>query len=442
MVLDACRNNPFKNIFKDLSAETWKQPTVVPSGSITCFAASQGEKAIEGHLHSPYTELFLKHINTPGLKIEDLFKRIRIDLIELRKNNPQINQEPVEMNKLTTEFYFVPEKDGSATKPELEQGVKNTDLSTLKILSTANGTIKIDGELKGTIQENEIKVFKLEPGEYFVQLFTEKDNIPYNEEIKLSASKTETLKFDILNKNQNISKTEPAKSETNKVENNAMVISVNDKKLEVYKADLDEMSFSEAEKACAKLGAGWRLPTNVELEELFYRLNKNGKGNFKSDDYWSSTPTSYGNWAFNFRNGSNHNGSSKETKHYVRMVREYCKDCPDNVNIIKNTDNTIKYSCNIKTKDNSVTIIYNYTSKLSDHIDIGPCYYKSNFNLTIYDRWGKILYKKYNLNSNWDGRHGDTDQLLEDGTYFFLMEANSLDGTNIVIRGDLTIIRN
>ena len=61
-----------------------------------------------------------------------------------------------------------------------------------------------------------------------------------------------------------------------------MVISVNDKKLEVYKADLDEMSFSEAEKACAKLGAGWRLPTNVELEELFYRLHKNGKGNFNS----------------------------------------------------------------------------------------------------------------------------------------------------------------
>jgi hypothetical protein len=288
MVLDACRNNPFKNIFKDLSAETWKQPTVVPSGSITCFAASQGEKAIEGHLHSPYTELFLKHINTPGLKIEDLFKRIRIDLIELRKNNPQINQEPVEMNKLTTEFYFVPEKDGSATKPELEQGVKNTDLSTLKILSTANGTIKIDGELKGTIRENEIKVFKLEPGEYFVQLFTEKDNIPYNEEIKLYASKTETLKFDIINKNQNISKTEPAKSEPSKTENNKLVINIKGKYLEVYHKNLGDMDWLEAKKSCEKLGEGWRLPTSSECEQIKNLLFDAGKGNFKSGWYYDT----------------------------------------------------------------------------------------------------------------------------------------------------------
>ena len=328
MVLDACRNNPFKNIFKDISAETWKQPTVVPSGSITCFAASQGEKAIEGHLHSPYTELFLKHVNTPGLKIEDLFKRIRIDLIELRKSNPQINQEPVEMNKLTTEFYFVPAKDAKIPQADTKPVENKNELATLKILSTADGTIKIDGMQKGAIKANEIKVYNLEPGKYFVQLITDGEQISYTDEVNLSNTKSETLRFDIISKKPNKPQTESNNPETDKIENNTLVISVKGQKLEIYTVDLELITFDEARKTYEKLGAGWRIPTNTELEEMYYQLHKNGKGNFKSEDYWSSSPTSYGNWAIDFKNGSKHNGSSQYTKKYVRLVREYCKNCP------------------------------------------------------------------------------------------------------------------
>jgi hypothetical protein len=173
----------------------------------------------------------------------------------------------------------------------------------------------------------------------------------------------------------------------------------------------------------------------------------NGKGNFKSNYYWSSTeyddPSTdvdrYA-WYFVFSSGvAGYNGKGLTT--YVRAVREYCNDCPDNVNIIKNTDNTFKYSCSVKTKDNLATIIYNYKNNLSDQ-NIGPCYYESNFNLTVYDRWGKAVYKKYNLNSNWDGRDGKTNQLLEDGTYFFSMTLNRANKTIITITGDVEIIRN
>jgi uncharacterized caspase-like protein len=314
MVLDACRNNPFKNIFKDLSAETWKQPTVVPSGSITCFAASQGEKAIEGHLHSPYTELFLKHINTPGLKIEDLFKRIRIDLIELRKNNPQINQEPVEMNKLTTEFYFVPLNN---KKPDPQPNEINSATARLKISSNSSGTLKIDGQNRGQIQKDEVLILELTAGEFILQFIPENGS-PIKRNVSLSEGQTKVESFEVMAKD------------------------------------------SDADK----------VPDN-------------------------------------------------------------------NTNNTSNTNN-----CKIKTKDNSATIIYNYPNQSSDQKNIGPCYNESNFSLTVYNRWGQILYKKNNLNANWDGRDEKTGKLLEDGVYYFLMEANSLDGTNIVIRGDLTIIRN
>jgi uncharacterized caspase-like protein len=314
MVLDACRNNPFKNIFKDLSAETWKQPTVVPSGSITCFAASQGEKAIEGHLHSPYTELFLKHINTPGLKIEDLFKRIRIDLIELRKNNPQINQEPVEMNKLTTEFYYVPLNN---KKPDPKPNEINSATARLKISSNSSGTLKIDGQNRGQIHKDEVLILELTAGEFILQFIPENGS-PIKRNVSLSAGQSKVESFEVMAKD------------------------------------------SDADK----------VPDN-------------------------------------------------------------------NTNNTSNTNN-----CKIKTNDNSATIIYNYPNQLSDQKNIGPCYNESNFSLSVYNRWGQILYMKNNLNANWDGRDEKTGKLLEDGVYFFLMEANSLDGTNIVIRGDLTIIRN
>jgi hypothetical protein len=324
MVLDACRNNPFKNIFKDFGSQTWKAPSVVPSGSITCFAASQGEKAIEGKELSPYTELFLKHMKSPGLKIEDVFKRVRIDLEELKINNPQLTQEPVEMNKLTTNFYFVPSKDEITIKPQTDPEVKITDLATLKILSTVNGTIKIDGELKGSIKENEIKIFKLEPGEYFVQLFTEKDNIPFDEEITLSAAKTETIKFDVKITSQNNPKKEPDILKTNNEEKNKLVINIDGKNLEVYPKKLGEMKWQDAEKLCEKLGAGWRLPNHVEYVAMMELLRRNGKWEIKSDWYFEQ----YGYLILLFPDGryflgGNHSENPyKRAKAYVRPVRD------------------------------------------------------------------------------------------------------------------------
>jgi hypothetical protein len=208
-------------------------------------------------------------MTTPGLRIEDVFIRVRNDLAELKKRNAQIIQEPVEVNKLNSVFYFVPLKDDKTTQNNSIPEENKKELSTLKILSTANGTIKIDGELKGSIKKNEIKVFKLEPGEYFVQLFTEKDNNKFDEEITLSAAKTETIKFDVKIISQN-----------------NLVINIDGKNLEVYPTNLGEMSWQVAKNYCKKLGAGWRLPTWPEMEQIKILLQDKGISSFKSDLYF------------------------------------------------------------------------------------------------------------------------------------------------------------
>ena len=46
------------------------------------------------------------------------------------------------------------------------------------------------------------------------------------------------------------------------------------------------MKRTDAKKACASLGPGWRLPTKDELDIL--DQNKDKIGGFASDGYWSS----------------------------------------------------------------------------------------------------------------------------------------------------------
>lgn len=61
-------------------------------------------------------------------------------------------------------------------------------------------------------------------------------------------------------------------------------------KVQVALQDLGEMDWKAANKACANLGIGWRLPTKEELEVMYKELHLKGKGNFaKNRHYWSST---------------------------------------------------------------------------------------------------------------------------------------------------------
>jgi hypothetical protein len=74
--------------------------------------------------------------------------------------------------------------------------------------------------------------------------------------------------------------------------------------LEVAKKDFPKkMNWIDANKACADLGKGWRLPTKDELN-LIYK-NKDKIGGFAINQFWSSTEydTSQA-WLQAFDNGS------------------------------------------------------------------------------------------------------------------------------------------
>lgn len=111
VVLDACRNNPFPTI-----NDAGRGLAIVdaPNGSIVGYSTAPGAEAQDGAGgHSPYTSAFLQLAREPNLPIEQLFKRIRLDV----NHSTDGRQTPWESSSLTSDFYFFGDTAVAATRP-------------------------------------------------------------------------------------------------------------------------------------------------------------------------------------------------------------------------------------------------------------------------------------------------------------------------------------
>ena len=104
IVLDACRNNPFARSFR--SADNGLARMDAPAGSILAFATAPGAIAADGvGRNGLYTACLLKHMRTPAIKIEEVFKRVRVDVSRESAALGQ-TQIPWESSSLMGDFYF------------------------------------------------------------------------------------------------------------------------------------------------------------------------------------------------------------------------------------------------------------------------------------------------------------------------------------------------
>ncbi len=105
VILDACRNNPFRSFSRsdEKGITRMDPPHGAKQGSIVAFATAPGDVASDGEgRNGLYTSKLMKYINTPGLKLEEVFKMSRIDVL----GESVGRQTPWENNSLTGEFYF------------------------------------------------------------------------------------------------------------------------------------------------------------------------------------------------------------------------------------------------------------------------------------------------------------------------------------------------
>jgi uncharacterized caspase-like protein len=154
VVLDACRDNPFQGT---ATAKGLAQLDA-PPGTFLAFATAPGNVAEDGDAKAEsnglYTRYLLQELKKPQAKIEDVFKRVRLNV----RQQSQGRQIPWESTSLEDDFFF--DKGLEAAK----RGQGESDAAYRMQLTIWNS-------IKGTERADElIEYLKTFPSGYFSEL--------------------------------------------------------------------------------------------------------------------------------------------------------------------------------------------------------------------------------------------------------------------------------
>lgn len=101
VILDACRNNPFSRNFRN--AATGLARMDAPTGTLIAYSTAPGAVAADGvDRNGIFTKHLIKHLAAPNLTVEQVLKKVRID-VAAETSQRQI---PWESSSLMGEFYF------------------------------------------------------------------------------------------------------------------------------------------------------------------------------------------------------------------------------------------------------------------------------------------------------------------------------------------------
>ena len=126
VILDACRNNPYSRSFRN--AATGLARMDAPTGSLIAYSTAPGSVAADGtERNGTFTKHLIRHLATPNLTIEQVLKRVRVD-VAAETNQHQI---PWESSSLMGEFYFIAARTAPSLKlpgPGRFDGAWNVDI--------------------------------------------------------------------------------------------------------------------------------------------------------------------------------------------------------------------------------------------------------------------------------------------------------------------------
>ena len=112
VILDACRDNPYANSFRNTTRGLARMDS--PTGSLIAYATAPGDVAADGDgRNGVFTKHLLEQMQKPGVQVEQVFKQVTQAVhAETRQR-----QTPFTTSSLLGEFYFKP---GSAPPPPPE----------------------------------------------------------------------------------------------------------------------------------------------------------------------------------------------------------------------------------------------------------------------------------------------------------------------------------
>ena len=142
IILDACRDNPFGD---DIHFEQKGLSQLdAPPGTLLAYATSPGNVAADGvGVNGLYTQFLLKEMDTREAKLEDVFKRVRLNV----RRQSRGQQIPWESTSLEEDFYFFPPKQiRKLTEDELEKQFEE-ELGIWEKIKTSKDLATLEGYL-------------------------------------------------------------------------------------------------------------------------------------------------------------------------------------------------------------------------------------------------------------------------------------------------------
>lgn len=116
IILDACRTTAVARTgrTRDVANPGGLSEMKPPAGSLIAFATDAGQTALDGDgTNGLYTEELLKNLRTPGLTVEQVFKRTRAGVLERSKGG----QIPAEYSRLVGDDIFLAGQPAAAPPP-------------------------------------------------------------------------------------------------------------------------------------------------------------------------------------------------------------------------------------------------------------------------------------------------------------------------------------
>lgn len=162
VIMDACRNNPFRSFSRGAGDVGFVAPRNPPTGSIVAFATQPGKTASDGTgSNGLYTQELVKAMKTPGIPIEEVFKQVRINVSRMS----DAKQVPQEWSSLMGDFYFkekpapvqnVIQPTNSETntvtidnsEPQISFGTATKIVGSIELTTMMSGIFYMDGKVK------------------------------------------------------------------------------------------------------------------------------------------------------------------------------------------------------------------------------------------------------------------------------------------------------
>ena len=125
VILDACRNNPFSNVF---AATGLAKISKVPPGTIVAYAAAAGAIALDGDgINGLYTKHLLETIRNPDFQAGLMFQRVQTAVAQESGNKqlPELYSTP-----LPRGAFFFAERGAPAVQPVAQSGAGGVSSDT------------------------------------------------------------------------------------------------------------------------------------------------------------------------------------------------------------------------------------------------------------------------------------------------------------------------